>query len=116
MTGRSLAEDQARHGVAVAELDRLDAHREVVDRQRSRASDARRAAPVAALHAQAERARLRSDAAASSAKSAAETAQSLLPRDPSVNDVADALSDAGQAVASARGMRPVEAELATLTG
>ena len=115
MTGRSLADDQARRALAMAELDRLDAHREVVDHQRSRASRARRAAPVAALHAQAERARLRSEAAASSARSAVGAAQSLLPHDPSVDDVADALSEARQAVASARAMQPVEEEVAALT-
>ena len=115
MAGRSLAEQQARRALAVAELDRLDADHAVVDRQRALAADARRAVPVGALHRQADRARLRSAAASAAARTAVEAAAHLLPADCSLGDVRETLDEARQAVASARALQPVEAEVATLT-
>ena len=70
---------------------------------------------MGALHRQADRARLRSARCVSRARTAAEAAAHLLPADLLGRRRRDALDDARQAVASARAMQPVEAEVATLT-
>jgi DNA repair protein SbcC/Rad50 len=115
LAGRSLADQQARHARAVAELALLDAHHEAAERHRAVAADARRAAPLAALHQQEARARTRMGDAVASAESATTAAAHLLPPAFGLMDVQDALATAHEAVAAGRAMLPVETELAALT-
>jgi len=114
-SGRAVAEAQARHRQAAAELDALRAEADEIRVRRRTLEAARRATPVGPLRDRQHRAEQALESAALTSDRALDSVRELVEGELGPDSLEAASEAAREAVVAARSLREVESELGRLT-